>query len=43
LFVTRLARDAPQDEIDRWKKVWGEIRQSPEDTQPASRAARIVP
>ena len=42
LFITRLARDAPRDEIDRWKKIWQEIRQSPEDAQSASRTARIV-
>jgi glycosyltransferase involved in cell wall biosynthesis len=43
LFVTRLARSAPQEEIDRWKKVWEEIRQSSENAQPASRASRTVP
>lgn len=42
LFITRMARDAPQDEIDRWKKVWGEIRQSSDDAPSASRAARTV-
>jgi len=42
LFMTRLARVAPQDEIDRWKKVWQEIRQSPKEVQSASRAARTV-
>lgn len=42
LFVTRMARAAPQDEIDRWKNVWGEIRRSSNDTPSASRAARSV-
>jgi len=42
LFVTRLARDAPQDEIDRWKKVWEEIRQSLEGAPSSSRAARTI-
>ena len=42
LFVTRMGRAAPQDEIDRWKNVWREIRQSSNDNPSALRAARIV-
>ena len=42
LFVTRMARDAPQDEIDRWKKVWGEIRQASLDNPFAPRATRTA-
>lgn len=40
LFVTRMARDAPQDEIDRWKKVWGELQQSSVRPSPSVRPAR---
>jgi glycosyltransferase involved in cell wall biosynthesis len=29
LFVSRMARSAPQGEIDRWRRVWGEIRRLP--------------
>jgi glycosyltransferase involved in cell wall biosynthesis len=43
LFVTRMARDAPQDEIERWRKVWGELPQSPEGGPPSERAARTAP
>ena len=42
LFVARQARDAPQDEIYRWTKVWEEIRKSLEGAQLASPAVRIV-
>ena len=42
LFVTRMVRAVPQDEINRWKKVWGEICESLEDNSSASRAARTV-
>jgi glycosyltransferase involved in cell wall biosynthesis len=42
LFVTRMARPATQDDIDRWLMVWKEIRRSCKDTPSASRAARIA-
>ncbi len=43
LFITRMARGAPQDEIDRWRRIWGELRQPSEDYLPATRATRVVP
>jgi len=42
LFITRMARNAPQDEIDRWSRIWGEIHQ-PVDSPPPPRATRAVP
>ena len=43
LFITRMARNAPQDEIDRWRKFWEEMRQTPEGSPPSLRATRTAP
>ncbi len=40
LFVTRMARAAPQEEIERWRKVWIELQPQSDDTPPSLRAAR---
>jgi len=42
-FITRMARSAPQDEIDRWGKIWEEMRQTPEGSTPSPRATRAAP
>ena len=43
LFITRMARDAPQEEIDRWRKIWQEMRQTPEGYPPSPRTTRAAP
>jgi glycosyltransferase involved in cell wall biosynthesis len=43
LFVRRLARSAPQEEIDRWRKIWDEFQQLPAGTSRSPRAARTAP
>jgi len=42
-FIRRLARGAPQEEIDRWRKIWGEFQQLPSGTSRPPRAARTAP
>lgn len=39
LFVERQARDAPQVEIDRWKKLWDELQPLAARTEPQQQAA----
>lgn len=43
LYVTRQARDTPPEEIDRWRKVWGEVQQSRKGNPLSLRTARTVP
>lgn len=43
LFIRRLARSAPQEEIDRWRKIWGEFQQLPAGTSRSPGAARTAP
>lgn len=43
LFVRRQARSAPQEEIDRWRKVWEELQPLSGDTPPSQHAARTAP
>jgi len=43
LFVTRQARAAPQEEIERWRKVWKELPPAPGETPPLQHAARVAP
>ena len=40
LFISRLARSAPQEEIDRWRKVWMELQPQSDDAPPSPRTAR---
>lgn len=40
IYVGRQAQDAPQAEIDRWEKVWGDLQQSPAGTTPTGRSPR---
>lgn len=43
LFVRRQARGAPQEEIDRWRKVWKEFQPLSGDTPPSHHPARNAP
>jgi glycosyltransferase involved in cell wall biosynthesis len=43
LFVRRQARGAPPEEIDRWRKIWGELQQLPAGTSPSQHATRNAP
>ena len=40
IFIGRQAQDAPQEEIDRWEKVWGQLQRSPARTTPTGRSPR---
>lgn len=43
LFITRQARGAPQEEIDRWKTIWEEMQQLPAGTLPSVQTERKAP
>ena len=43
LFITRMARGAPPDEVDRWKKLWEEMRREPGGSPPSQHATRAAP
>lgn len=43
LFIRRMARGASRDEIERWRRIWGEMRQPPEGSPPSPPATRAAP
>jgi glycosyltransferase involved in cell wall biosynthesis len=43
LFVTRQARAASQEEIDRWREVWKELQPPSGETPPLQHAVRTAP
>lgn len=43
LFVRRMARGAPQEEIDRWKKLWTAAQQLPAGATASPDASRTAP
>ncbi len=43
LFVGRQARGAPQEEVDRWRKIWEEYQALSGDAPPLQHATRTAP
>lgn len=42
LYVNRQACSAPPEEVERWRKLWGEMQQSLVGTPPSTRTTRIA-
>jgi hypothetical protein len=43
VFVTRQTRVAPPAEIERWKRIWGGLQQTPSGSKHSQRSVRAVP
>jgi len=43
VFVTRQTRVAPPEEIERWKRIWGGLQQSPGGNEHSQRSVQAGP